>query len=230
MGVDTSTTVRVYITNKDTLSVLALALVVNSLSGGAYMKLVYPHNFGGAARLLDADSSLQFFSIFGGADYNSVPPDSILVGGYGDPRDHGTYEAPNLTRKAFLELRFDSVFLNGNASTGLLEIDSLLIYEGPSGDTHPGRQGSSGFLSAQNQRIFVNFLKGRINIVRPTQPCYGADMNGDSLLNISDVVEALNCVFFGGSKCQRVVTTLDILSLFYEVFPTGVVFRPPPGC
>ena len=56
--------VKIYITNKDSLANITLALRVRSLTGGAYMTLAWPRTFNGVVRRLTA--TLPSFGIFNG--------------------------------------------------------------------------------------------------------------------------------------------------------------------
>src|SRR3989304_7916505 len=97
---------RVSITNKDSLTYMVLPLIERSLSGGAYMILSRPRSFSGVVAPLT--ETLRFFS---GTSfrYNSSSPDTFLLAAGFDGVDPATIEAPNPTRKAVWDIKFDTV-------------------------------------------------------------------------------------------------------------------------
>jgi len=97
---------RVSITNKDSLTYMVLPLIERSLSGGAYMILSRPRSFSGVVAPLT--ETLRFFS---GTSfrYNSSSPDTFLLAAGFDGVDPATIEAPNQTRKAVWDIKFDTV-------------------------------------------------------------------------------------------------------------------------
>jgi len=151
--------VRVFITNRDTLANLTLALVERSLTGGAYMTLSHPRNFNGVVTPLTGTLQFYIAVIFSGNGYNSTSPDTFAVAGYYDPTDIATTaEPPNWTRKAFLEIKFDTV--SAGPAGGTVEFDNAYI-----------RRGSSSvytcFVDLRATAIKPNFLKGTQNIMVP---------------------------------------------------------------
>lgn len=221
LGVDTGIiSVKVYITNKDTLSCLSLGLAAISRTNGAYMKLTRPRDFGGACRVLD--SSLQEFRIFSDVAYHNVSPDTILAGFFYMPTDLSTSEAPNAVRKAFLELLFDSVFLSANAASGVMEIDTARMGGAFTDFT------SLNYQPDGTWRVPHNFLKGRITINRPTEPCN--DLNSDESFTTADVVEAINCVFLGEGSCGSISTAADVVKLLMSLYSGPVPLIPPVPC
>jgi hypothetical protein len=147
-GTDTSAFLyqKVYITNKDTITSLTVSLSFTTTSGSAYATLGVPRNFNGTIRRLA--STLTGSSIFFGARYHSNSPDSALWAGVYDPLDPFTLEEPNLARKAFWEIKYDSVqnFL------GDMEVDSVRTTQ------------SVGFTNTVPVDIPVNFMKGIITV------------------------------------------------------------------
>ncbi len=151
--------VRVFITNRDTLSNLTLALVERSLSGGAYMTLSHPRNFYGVVTPLTG--TLQFYMavIFNGNGYNSTSPDTFAVAGFYDPTDIATTaEPPNWTRKAFLEIKFDTV--SAGPAGGTVEFDNAYMRLSRSSVY-------TCFVDLRATTIKPNFLKGTLNIMAP---------------------------------------------------------------
>ncbi len=141
---------RVWITNKDTLANFTLPVEIRSQTGGAFAVLGRPRNFNGTASRLTTTlgSNLTFSSLANGAS-----PDTALWAGFSDPGDIGTAEPPNAIRKAFWELKFDSV----SANTGWVRIDSAVIFDN-----------RVQFVNLGGQSAGVNFIRG---IVAVGEPC-----------------------------------------------------------
>ncbi|MGE5693446.1 MAG: putative Ig domain-containing protein, partial [Candidatus Zixiibacteriota bacterium] len=99
--------VRLSITNADSLTFITIPLIETSLSNGAYGILARPRNFYGL--LSPLTTSLQAQKVFSVSKYNSSSPDSFLLAGGFDPLDDATKEPPNLVRKPFWDIKFDSV-------------------------------------------------------------------------------------------------------------------------
>lgn len=206
--------VRVYITNKDTLANVTAALVERSVSGGAYMALAWPRSFGGVVTPLT--TTLPDFQTFIGNRYNSASPDTFAVGSF--TTSLSTLEPPNSSRKAFWEIKFDTVRLNTGAS-GKVEIDT-----------------ASRIL--ENYTMFVkyttefaaivrpNFVKGTITVSLadpgfvPSKKPKWWDMNLDGSIDAADAVLLLNCVFLGAGEC-RGATSSDVVRLLNEVYLGG---------
>lgn len=113
---------RVWITNKDSLTFVTLPLIETSASGGAYMTLSgpLPRNFNRV--VVPLTTTLQTQRIFNGARYNSSSPDSFLIAGGFDPLDPATIEPPNVSRKALWDIKFDTVI--SQAQVGFVQFDS----------------------------------------------------------------------------------------------------------
>jgi hypothetical protein len=113
---------RVWITNKDSLTFVTLPLIETSVSGGAYMTLSgpLPRNFNRV--VVPLTTTLQTQRIFNGARYNSSSPDSFLIAGGFDPLDPATIEPPNVSRKALWDIKFDTVI--SQAQVGFVQFDS----------------------------------------------------------------------------------------------------------
>ncbi|HXF48800.1 MAG TPA: Ig-like domain-containing protein [Verrucomicrobiae bacterium] len=141
--------VRVYITNKDSLTGVVVALVEKTLTGNAYMTLGYPRKdtVGGAVRRLT--STLQGMSIFATNKYNSVSPDSFTIAAFFETDNPASLEPPNLTRKAFFEFEFDTV----NTDSGRIVLDTGKI-----------ALGKTGFVNNNDRDVPVNFVKGVITV------------------------------------------------------------------
>lgn len=213
---------RVFFTNKDTLRAYNLALVEKSVSGGAYAVLSRPWSYDGVVRHLD--STLNNMEGYNFAPYNAVSPDTFIVGGFSDPTDPSNWQPPNLTRKAFLEIKFDTVRTN----PGTISIDSVTW-------TKMGGGGlpiihSIQFINNQRDEVGVNFLKSTITVVGPppSPPCN--DMNGDGGFSAADIVEALNCVFLGEGSCGAISTPADVVGLMKSLFSNPLPLIPPTPC
>jgi hypothetical protein len=172
--------VKMSITNVDTLYALVLALQESSVSGGAYATLGRPRNFNGMVNRLTntlraSRVSLPSQGTAPGQYYNSASPDSFLLAGIFDPIT-GDFEPPNLVRKAFWELKFDSVWAN----PGTFELDTATVLQ------------STGFTNTVSVDKPVNFVKNIITVAYPK-----GDLNQDISLSPSDAVWILNCVMQG---------------------------------
>ncbi|HEU4437487.1 MAG TPA: hypothetical protein VFR89_08480, partial [candidate division Zixibacteria bacterium] len=111
---------KVWITNKDSLTYLTLPLIETSTSGGAYMILSRPRTFNGV--VVPLTGTLRFFAAANMSRYNSTSPDSFLVAAGFDPSDPTTIEPPNTARKPVWELKFDTV--SSQAQVGTVQFDS----------------------------------------------------------------------------------------------------------
>ncbi len=134
---------RVWITNKDSLTAITMPLVETSVSGGAYMTLARPRTFPGIVAPLT--TTLLGSRIVNVAKYNSTSPDSFLVAGLYDPLDPASIEPPNASRKAFWDIKFDTV--TSVALVGTVEFDTGRV------------QQSLGFTDVRPVDLPVNFVK-----------------------------------------------------------------------
>jgi hypothetical protein len=144
--------VRVFFTNKDTLAAFSLPLLESSTTGGAYLILSRPRTYSGVVHPLT--TTLQYYQPFNGNNYNDASPDTIGIWGIWDPTNKtGTGEPPNLTRKAFLEIKFDTI----RSNNGTVELDSTRIRDNViSFFTQSGSQ--------PTVPVPVNFVKGTITV------------------------------------------------------------------
>jgi len=215
-----ATRVRVYITNKDSLAGFSLALVERSISGGAYLTLAWPRTFDSVVTSLT--STLQGFKALNAQRYDGVSPDTLLMGGIynGSPE---TAEPPNLTRKPFWEIRFDTI----RSSAGSIELDSALIVYGSGYNLHANR---TDFVDKYANTVSPNFVKG-IVIVEIPAPCIAKrlDLKEDGALDLSDVVLLINCAFSGKGDCKEIFTAADVVILLNFIF-LGNAPPPPPTC
>jgi uncharacterized repeat protein (TIGR01451 family) len=110
-------TLRVWLTNKDTLRSFTLPLRQTTLSGDAYAVLAYPRTFQGMVTPLT-----NFFdsgSVAATHKYNGVSPDSFHLEA---SQYYSTeVETPNASRKGIWDIKFDSV----TGSCGQILFDSL---------------------------------------------------------------------------------------------------------
>ncbi|HLG93494.1 MAG TPA: hypothetical protein VI546_01520, partial [candidate division Zixibacteria bacterium] len=147
----------VFITNKDSLTALTLALEERSGSGGAYAILGYPRSFTGVVnRLTETLGGSRVFSVGNGpgSRYNGKSPDSMLIAGLFDPMEPATIEPPNRVRKAFWEIKFDTVW----APAGKVEIDTARVVQ------------STGFTTTNPRDLPVNFVKGVLTVAPKGKP------------------------------------------------------------
>jgi len=171
---------RVWITNKDSLTFVTLCLIERSTSGGAYMTLARPRSFDGMVNLLTTTLGVQKASLpspvsIPGRRYNSVSPDSFLLAGGFDPLNPATIEPPNAARKALWEIKFDSVLSN----LGTIELDTGRV------------SNNTAFTNTVPQDLPVNFIKSVITVELK------GDLNLDGEVRVADVVLELYCVFLG---------------------------------
>lgn len=140
---------RVWITNKDSLTIVTLALKETTLSNGAYLILSHPRSFAGV--VVPQTTTLQGSKIFFGGKYNSTSPDSFLVSGIFDPLDPTSIEPPNAARKALWDIKFDTASATAN---GIVEFDSAKVNQ------------NTGFTTTFPLDIPVNFVKSQITVLR----------------------------------------------------------------
>ncbi len=172
---------KVYITNKDSLGAWALALIERSTSGGAYMTLARPRTLYGVLSVLT--STLPVPAVVTGR-YNSISPDSFVFAGISDALDPETMEPPNLARKLFREIKFDSVFNNA----GTIEFDTATVSNSQTGFVNTPGGGPIN--------VLVNFVKSVVTVgVKGDFNMAACDLNCDGLPSPADVALELNAVF-----------------------------------
>ncbi len=202
---------RVWITNKDSLTFVTLALIERTRSGGAYIILGRPRYFNGMASRLTS-TLVQTFPLPPiippppGLVYNSESPDSFLVGAFFDPLQPATIEPPNAVRKALWDIKFDSVWSN----PGTVEFDTGRVVQ------------STSFTNTVPVDMPVHFVKSVITVVPK------GDLDLDGQLSAADVVLLLNCVFFTDPtsaaaspcdlNCDRQRSPADAVWLLQAVF------------
>lgn len=135
---------KVWITNRDSLTYLTLPLIETSTSGGAYMILSRPRTFNGM--VIPLTGTLRFFAAANVARYNGISPDSFLVAAGFDPSDPTSIEPPNAVRKPIWELKFDTV--SSQAQVGTVEFDSGRVTL------------SVQFTNTEPRDLEVHFVKG----------------------------------------------------------------------
>ncbi len=114
-------TLKVYITNKDTLANLTLPVEIKTVSGNAFVLLNSPRSFNGTInRLTSTLGNNTVFSSF----VNDTSPDSAIWAAFWDPNDTSTAEPPNAARKAIWEIKFS----HSSDSAGQVQIDSAVIF------------------------------------------------------------------------------------------------------
>ncbi len=151
-------TLRIWITNKDSLSAVVLPLETKSAGGGAYAILSRPggcgaRTFGSVAGVLIPSGQLQTRTL-SASNYHSNPPDTFLLGLV--TSDLSDLLEPNATRRALLDIKFDSV----SSSLGLFEIDSSVVLAN-----------RLAFFDALGNRVPVSFVKSSVVVTVPGTPC-----------------------------------------------------------
>lgn len=197
--------IRVSITNKDSLTSMLLPLVETSTSGGAYAILAQPRSFSGVVNPLT--NTLRGSTVISYARYRSNSPDTFSVAGIIDGADPATIEPPNASRKAFWELKFDSVW----AVPGTFELDSV-IYD----------YRYISFTNTVPQDLKVNFVKSVIAVAPK------GDLDLDFALTTADATLVLNSIFLGNAppagllacdlNCDGMRTPVDVVLELYAVF------------
>lgn len=140
---------KVFITNKDSLSSLTLAVVERSTAGKAYAVLGRPRTFKGVAnRLTSTLGGSLVLNAGNGNMYNSSSPDSFLLAAVYDNLDPANIEPPNAVRKAFWEIKFDSVL----DKPGTFEVAGGRVVQ------------PSGFTNLFPKDVPVNFVKGVVTV------------------------------------------------------------------
>jgi len=203
--------IRVFITNKDSLTYMHLPVVVTSTLGGAYATLGWPQNFSGVVNPLT--NTLRYFPATSFLRYNSISPDTFFVAAGPDPFSPdplSTIEPPNTFRKAIWELKFDTVW----AAAGTFELDSIL-YGGP-----------ISFSNTAAQDLPVNFVKSVITV----PPAPKGDLDWDLVITLSDVALILNCIFCAECSpplvgaaacdlnCDGILSPSDVILELYAFF------------
>ncbi len=160
---DTTIKVRMYITNKDSLNGFVISFETKTLTNGAYATLgrsaggtgarnnasiytLIPHPVKGATTLnVLAPPNVQ--------RYHSDSPDSFSGGGFFTAGDDESKEPPNATRRAFLELKFDSVVVTP-LTDGQFQIDTVQILANRTGFTRV----------PTGARVNINYVIGLITV------------------------------------------------------------------
>lgn len=210
--------VRVYITNKDSIASLTLPLLTKSVTGGAYMTLSHPRTETGEGVANFLTSTLSWARFFNGNRYNSSSPDTFLLAALFDiANPAATQEPPNLARKPFLDIKFDSVWANA----GTVCIDSALTLNGVV-------RKDVSFVDRKGNAIKPNFVKGTITVQPEELPCAAArlDLKENNVLEMADVVLLMNCAFLGKGNCKGTYTAADVVALLNAIF-SGIPL--PPG-
>jgi hypothetical protein len=198
---------KVYITNKDTLIAVTTSLQEKTLSGGAYATLGRPRNFNGVVNRLT--NTLRAQSVAQLSRYNSSSPDSFLLAGLFEPILED-FEPPNAVRKAFWEIKFDTVWNN----PGTFELDTATVFQ------------STGFTNTVPLDKPVNFVKSIITVELK------GDLNLDGMESPADVVLELYCVYLGEAppagyarcdmNCDGEITPADVAVFLNYKFITLV--------
>jgi len=143
---------RVWITNKDTLTNVSIALEEKSLSDNAYLKLAQPRTFAGTVTRLTG--TLGNYPTTSFSKYDDVSPDSFTLASFYDPADAAhSVEPPNPARKAFWDIKFDTA--STAAAGGTVQFDTAKVFNV-----------STQFVDIRGQDIGINFVKGLIVIIR----------------------------------------------------------------
>lgn len=176
------TTLKVWITNKDTLAGYALPLLESATVGNGFAILPPPPRT--AQRMCNFLTTSFTFTDFSFLSTNDVSPDSFIVGQFYHPTTDSSYGLPNYSRKPLLEIKFESVI--STDCDAQIEFDSIIM---PPANTVQ-------FVDIHTRRVPVNFVKGMIT-VNPR-----GDFDADGQLAPSDAVSLLNCVFVGTGNCS----------------------------
>ena len=166
---------KVYITNKDSLTALDLVLREVEVVGFGLgsMNLSHPRTFGGIVEPLT--NTLRHNP---SDDLSGFPGPFKLAAG-ANPGDASTVEPPNAVRKAVWEIKYDTIYVNsGNPGSVTVAYDSATLGT----TTH--------FTNAAAVKLPVHFLAGLVTI-----SIANYDMDLDGAVSAADVVRMLQCVF-----------------------------------
>lgn len=93
------------------------------------------------------------------------------MAGFFDPTDVTSLEPPNWTRKALLELKFDTV--SAGPTGGTVEFEPTAMRSSGDSYVYPG------FVDLSPHDIKPNFLKGTINITAPSPASFVKHRNNE---------------------------------------------------
>jgi len=162
--------VKLYITNKDSLTYMVVALRESTTTGTAYALLSRTVSgiltFGSIVNPLT--NTLRYFAASTVTGYTDNSPDRFLVTGGFDGTDPATIEEPNAARKAVWEFRFRHS--SGYDSIGVVRFDSTRVNAQP-----------CSFVNTQPVDVSVNFVPGRLHV------CPGADSLNCAPTDVRDV-------------------------------------------
>lgn len=157
-------TVKVYITNKDSLAGFTLPVELKTVSGPAFVLLAEPRDFAGTINRLTSTLGQNLtFSDF----VNDSSPDSAIWAGFWNPNNRNTAERPNAARKAIWEIKFK----HSSDSLGDVHLDSAVIFDNR---VH--------FVDLFGNEAEVNFVKGIVRISDAACPLGGCLGAGGDLL------------------------------------------------
>ena len=208
--------VKVYITNKDSVSYMVLALAERTIAGTAYALLNRTSTgdltFGSVVTNLT--NTLRYYTGRSFGPYNNASPDSFLVMAGFDGVNLETIEPPNLVRKPVWELKFR------HSSDSLGQV--LLYPSVISGD-------GSHFTNVRSGRPVdepVNFLPGVLTVEYQKGDL---NMSGDDVTG-ADIVWEIRCIFGGETppagrgacdlNCDGEITATDIVVMLTYNFVT----------
>lgn len=179
MSGDPAFTVRLSITNKDSLTFITLACTEYSLAGSAYALFVgglgnVDRTFGNI--VIPLTNTLRYNGASYFLFYSEASPDKFLIAAGFDPdRGDETIEPPNAVRKAIWELKFKHT----SDSLGQVIFDTATI-----------SNLKNTFTNTVPMDMPVNYVPAII-----TLEYLKGDLNGDVMLSAADVTLILNCIF-----------------------------------
>jgi len=205
--------VRVFITNKDSLSYMVLVLAETTISGTAYALLnrsaTGQLTFGSVVNNLT--NTLRYFTAASFLAYNNASPDRFKLAAGFDGANRETIEPPNAVRKPVWELKFR----HSSDSAG-----QILFY--------PSIVSGSGsvFVDTRPVDLNVNFLPGVLTV---EQQKGDLDLAGNDVTG-ADIVWEIRCIFGGETppagrsacdlNCDGEITATDIVVMLTYNFVT----------
>ncbi len=181
------TSLRVSITNKDSLRAVTLPLLETTAEGPGFTFGV----LSGSNPVTPLTSTLSGEPFLNPIFYTGTTPSPFLITDY--RAGNLGIEPPNATPKPLWEINFDEVL----PPCGTVWFDSLPLF----------LENTIHFVNVNYRRVPVNFVKGKLAVK--------GDINGNGFLGTSDVPSLILCVFAGlpCNLCDADITSDEVLSV-----------------
>ena len=204
--------VKVYITNKDSISYMVLAVAERTIAGTAYALLnrTGSNTLTYASVVTNLTNTLRYYTGVSFGAYNNASPDSFLVMAGFDGANLETIEPPNAVRKPVWELKFR----HSSDSAGQVLLYRSVIAGAP-----------CHFVNTRPVNLPVNFLPGVITVISKGD----LNLGGDGVTG-ADIVWEIRCIFGGETppagrsacdlNCDGEITASDIVVMLTYNFVT----------